>query len=111
MLAGMLTSFLALALAVAAGQLELGVFERANFFNSFWTDGKSNVNYKNLANGQFTVTWDKGGNFVGGKGWNPGSTSKYATSPVWQCLINYYFFWTEGLFPGKVNLNLKATPI
>ena len=90
----MLPSFLFLALAAVAGarptadRLDSGVFERANFFNSFWTDGKSKVTYKNLANGQFTVTWDRGGNFVGGKGWNPGSTSKYAASPVQQCLIN-----------------------
>ncbi|ORY03032.1 thermophilic B-1,4-xylanase from Chaetomium Thermophilum [Clohesyomyces aquaticus] len=48
----------------------------ATFFNSFWSDGKSKVSYKNLAGGKYSVTWGEGGNFVGGKGWNPGTTSK-----------------------------------
>ena len=31
------------------------------------------VTYTNLAGGTYSVRWGSGGNFVGGKGWNPGS--------------------------------------
>lgn len=42
------------------------------YYYSFWTDGGSDVTYTNGAGGQYSVTWQTGGNFVGGKGWNPG---------------------------------------
>ncbi|KAF2451767.1 glycoside hydrolase family 11 protein [Karstenula rhodostoma CBS 690.94] len=59
--------------AIAAPQsLEL----RANWFNTFWTDTAASVKYNNLPEGAYSVTWNGTGNFVGGKGWNPGSTSK-----------------------------------
>jgi endo-1,4-beta-xylanase len=31
------------------------------------------VTYSNGAAGKYSVTWKSGGNFVGGKGWMPGS--------------------------------------
>jgi endo-1,4-beta-xylanase len=34
------------------------------------------VTYKNGPAGQYSVTWNSTGNFVGGKGWNPGAASK-----------------------------------
>ncbi len=43
------------------------------YYYSFWTDGGANVIYTNKAGGEYSVTWGTGGNFVGGKGWNPGS--------------------------------------
>ncbi|KAF2797836.1 glycoside hydrolase family 11 protein [Melanomma pulvis-pyrius CBS 109.77] len=43
------------------------------FYYSFWTDGGSDVTYTNGNAGSYSVTWKSGGNFVGGKGWNPGS--------------------------------------
>lgn len=43
------------------------------FYYSWWTDGGSDVTYTNGPGGQYTVRWSSGGNFVGGKGWNPGS--------------------------------------
>lgn len=43
------------------------------YYFTFWTDGGSDVTYTNLAGGRYTVTWDTGGNWFGGKGWNPGS--------------------------------------
>lgn len=43
------------------------------FYYSFWTDGGSEVTYTNGNGGSYSVQWQSGGNFVGGKGWNPGS--------------------------------------
>lgn len=43
------------------------------YYYSFWTDGGSDVTYTNGAGGSYSVRWSSGGNFVGGKGWNPGS--------------------------------------
>lgn len=42
------------------------------YYYSWWTDGGSQVTYTNLAGGSYSVSWSSGGNFVGGKGWNPG---------------------------------------
>lgn len=47
------------------------------FFYSWWSDGASPVNYTNLAGGSYSVEWQPGGNFIGGKGWNPGKTERY----------------------------------
>jgi endo-1,4-beta-xylanase len=44
------------------------------FYYSFWTDGAGDVTYTNGAGGSYTVSWSGGnGNWVGGKGWNPGA--------------------------------------
>jgi hypothetical protein len=47
----------------------------ANFYNSFWTDNKTSVAYKNLAGGAYSVEWGGNGNFVAGKGQKPGSSN------------------------------------
>ncbi|KAL4877860.1 glycosyl hydrolases family 11-domain-containing protein [Aspergillus karnatakaensis] len=44
------------------------------YYYSFWTDGGGDVTYTNTNGGSYTVQWSNVGNFVGGKGWNPGST-------------------------------------
>ena len=45
----------------------------ASFYSSTWGDGTAKYTYTNGPNGQYGVTWsgDKG-NFVVGKGYNPG---------------------------------------
>ncbi|KAK4213538.1 glycosyl hydrolases family 11-domain-containing protein [Rhypophila decipiens] len=50
------------------------------YYYSFWTDGAGNVQYTNEAGGQYSSRWSGNGNWVGGKGWNPGS---------WDRVINY----------------------
>ncbi|KAF4976592.1 hypothetical protein FZEAL_6770 [Fusarium zealandicum] len=42
------------------------------YYYSWWTDGGSDVTYTNGDGGSYSVKWSSGGNFVGGKGWNPG---------------------------------------
>lgn len=43
------------------------------YFYSWWTDGGGDATYTNLEGSRYTVTWRNTGNFVGGKGWNPGT--------------------------------------
>jgi len=55
------------------------------YYYSFWTDGQGDITYSNGAAGEYSVTWSGDGNFVGGKGWNPGG-SRY----FWKILRAYY---------------------
>lgn len=47
------------------------------FFYSWWSDGFAPTNYTNLEKGGYSVEWGNGGNFIGGKGWNPGTSTRY----------------------------------
>ena len=50
------------------------------YFYSWWTDGGGQATYTMLEGSRYTVNWKNTGNFVGGKGWNPG-TGRYGISP------------------------------
>ncbi|KAL1838028.1 hypothetical protein VTJ49DRAFT_3122 [Mycothermus thermophilus] len=43
------------------------------YFFSWWSDGGGQVQYTNLEGSRYQVRWRNTGNFVGGKGWNPGT--------------------------------------
>jgi endo-1,4-beta-xylanase len=51
------------------------------YYYSFWTDGGGSVTYTNGDAGAYSVEWTNSGNFVGGKGWNPGS-ARYAIASM-----------------------------
>lgn len=54
--------------------VEPGTGTHDGFFYSFWTDGGGDVTYTNGEGGSYSFDWTDTGNFVGGKGWNPGET-------------------------------------
>ncbi|KAK7757353.1 hypothetical protein SLS62_000365 [Diatrype stigma] len=70
------------------------------FFYSFWTDGAGTIDYNNGDAGSYSVTWSNVGNFVGGKGWNPGAGNRNVTySGTWDAAsVNSYislYGWTK----------------
>ena len=70
------------------------------FYYSFWTDGRGQIDYNNGAAGSYSVSWQNVGNFVGGKGWNPGAGGKNVTySGTWNgASVNSYlalYGWTR----------------
>lgn len=50
------------------------------YYYSFWTDGQPNVQFSLESGGQYTAKWSGNGNWVGGKGWNPGAENRYCSS-------------------------------
>ncbi|KAL1868421.1 hypothetical protein VTK73DRAFT_3687 [Phialemonium thermophilum] len=68
------------------------------FFYSFWTDGQGQVTYNNDEGGTYDVTWNNVGNFVAGKGWNPGGPKVVVYNGTWNgANVNSYlsvYGWT-----------------
>jgi len=67
-------------------------------YYSWWTDGGSRVTYTNGNAGSYSVSWGSGGNFVGGKGWNPGSARTITYSGTYSPNGNSYlaiYGWTR----------------
>jgi len=94
------------------------------YYYSFWTDGGAAVTYNNLGGGEYSVTWSGNGNFVGGKGWNPGSAqaisfsgtyspngNSYLSVYGWTTnpLVEYYINENFGTYNPSTGLSLKGT--
>ncbi|KAK7996148.1 hypothetical protein PG991_015615 [Apiospora marii] len=68
------------------------------YYYSFWTDGAGDVTYTNEAGGQYSARWSGNGNWVGGKGWNPGSARTITYSGTYTPNGNSYlaiYGWTR----------------
>ncbi|KAG5926121.1 hypothetical protein E4U53_003156 [Claviceps sorghi] len=59
------------------------------YFYSLWAD-YGGVSYDNRRKGEFAVKWNKGGNFLAGKGRKPGTTSPIKYKGNWKCDGNCY---------------------
>ncbi|KAK5120227.1 hypothetical protein LTR85_006433 [Meristemomyces frigidus] len=69
------------------------------YFYSYYTDGGGDVIYNNGAGGSYTVQWSNSGDFVAGKGWNPGSARVINYSGTFYPSGNAYlsvYGWTTG---------------
>lgn len=72
------------------------------YYYSFWTDGASPVTYTNGEGGSYSVEWESGGNFVGGKGWSQGSAKEISYTGTYSPVDNgnsvSFFFFGSFLF-------------
>ncbi|KAL2868992.1 glycoside hydrolase family 11 protein [Aspergillus lucknowensis] len=72
--------------------------ENGGYYYSFWTDGGGQVTYTNGDAGSYSVEWNGAGNFVAGKGWQPGSGQTVTYSGEWNPSGNSYvsvYGWTR----------------
>jgi hypothetical protein len=76
------------------------------YYYSFWTDGGATITYTNGAAGQYSVNWSGNGNFVGGKGWNPGA-ARYEGLVVYVSLISANI--APGTSPTPAPIHQMAT--
>ncbi|KAH6720277.1 endo-1,4-beta-xylanase A [Leptodontidium sp. 2 PMI_412] len=68
------------------------------FYYSWWTDNGAQATYTNGPAGQYSITWGTGGNLVGGKGWNPGTSRAIAYTGTYSPNGNSYlsvYGWTR----------------
>lgn len=98
------------------------------YFYSWWSDRASPATYTNEAGGQYSVTWQSGGNLVGGKGWNPGTArnisyeasfnptnngNAYLTIYGWtrNPLVEYYVVEAHGEYNPGNSATRKGTVV
>ena len=109
---------------VIAGSPQGNGFNSGYFF-SFWSDGQGSVTYNNLAGGSYSSQWNNVGNFVGGKGWNPGGAKTVQYNGTWNGasvnsylslygwtkspLIEYYIVESYGSYNPSSNAQKKGT--
>ncbi|KAJ5584008.1 Endo-1-4-beta-xylanase C [Penicillium hispanicum] len=81
------------------------------YYYSFWTDGTADVSYTNGDRGEYSVTWTGDvGNFVAGKGWNPGS-DRYLSVYGWTTdpLVEFYIVESFGTYNPSTGGTYKGT--
>ncbi|MFA5555124.1 MAG: glycoside hydrolase family 11 protein [Phycisphaerae bacterium] len=84
------------AVAQAITSNETGTHD--GYFYSFWTDGGGSVNMTLGSGGNYSVVWTNCGNFVCGKGWNPGNSSSISYTGSFNGGNNGYlalYGWTR----------------
>lgn len=95
------------------------------YFYSFWTDGAGSVTYNNGPAGEYNVQWSNVGNFVAGKGWNPGGPKVITYNGTWNGanvnsylsvygwttnpLIEYYIVESYGTYNPSTGAQKKGT--
>ncbi|CAF3451152.1 unnamed protein product, partial [Fusarium graminearum] len=68
------------------------------FFYSWWSDGGAEATYENGAGGSYSMSWQTGGNVVGGKGWSPGKARTISYEGEYKPNGNSYlsvYGWTR----------------
>ncbi|RDL41110.1 Endo-1,4-beta-xylanase [Venustampulla echinocandica] len=84
---------------VARGGTPSSTGTHNGFYYSFWTDNAGQVTYTNGNAGSYSVQWSgNNGNFVGGKGWNPGGPKTINYSGTYNPNGNSYlavYGWTQ----------------
>ena len=66
---------LIIAVVMCVGMFAMTALAANTNYTQNWNNGKGSSTFTDKSGGGFAVTWtlNPGGNFVGGKGWNPGS--------------------------------------